>query len=366
MSERTKNIIVVVSFALFLFGFALWSAMKPAEELSEAERRKLAQMPGLRTETLLNGKFMSAFEEYTMDQFPLRDSFRTIKALGTYYLFGRKDMNGIYEEEGFLSKLEYPLHYDSLEYAVQRFGNIHEKYLEGTGSRVYFSVVPDKNYYLAKENGYPSIDYDELTTYFRQELAFADYIDITDCLGIEDYYRTDTHWRQEKIQPVAEKLAAGMGNPFCAEYQLKELKKPFYGVLYGQAALPLQAETIYYLENDILEGCRVLDYETNLQMGIYDMEKAMGKDPYEMYLSGPKSLLQITNPSATTGKRLIIFRDSFGSSLAPLLAEGYEEILLIDIRYLSSELLGRLVDFRDSDVLFLYSTLVLNNSVTLK
>ena len=96
------------------------------------------------------------------------------------------------------------------------------------------------------------------------------------------------------------------------------------------------------------------------------MEKAQGKDPYEMFLSGPKSLMTIENPGAAAGKRLIIFRDSFGSSVAPLLIEGYGEITLVDIRYLSSDMLGNFIDFDNSDVLFLYSTLVLNNSVTLK
>ena len=96
------------------------------------------------------------------------------------------------------------------------------------------------------------------------------------------------------------------------------------------------------------------------------MEKAYGKDPYEMFLSGSLSLITIENPNATTDKELVIFRDSFGSSIAPLLVEGYAKITLVDIRYITSDLVGRFIDFENQDVLFLYSTLVLNNSVTLK
>ena len=62
----------------------------------------------------------------------------------------------------------------------------------------------------------------------------------------------------------------------------------------------------------------------------------------------------------------MIFRDSFASSLAPLLAEGYSKITLVDIRYLSPVLLGRFVDFHGQDVLFIYSTLVINNSTIIK
>ena len=83
---------------------------------------------------------------------------------------------------------------------------------------------------------------------------------------------------------------------------------------------------------------------------------------YEVYLSGPKSLLTIENPQGQPGKELIIFRDSFGSAIAPLLVQGYQKITLVDIRYLSSAMLDRFLDFHGQDVLFLYSTLVLNNS----
>ena len=55
---------------------------------------------------------------------------------------------------------------------------------------------------------------------------------------------------------------------------------------------------------------------------IYNMEKKSGKDPYEIFLSGPRSLITIENPNCKSDNELVIFRDSFGSSIAPLLSEG--------------------------------------------
>jgi hypothetical protein len=46
--------------------------------------------------------------------------------------------------------------------------------------------------------------------------------------------------------------------------------------------------------------------------------------------------------------------------------ESYAKVTRVDIRYLQSERLGQFLQFDDQDVLFLYSTLVLNNSETLK
>ena len=62
----------------------------------------------------------------------------------------------------------------------------------------------------------------------------------------------------------------------------------------------------------------------------------------------------------------MIFRDSFASSLAPLLLDGYAKITLVDIRYLPSVRLGSFLTFIDQDVLFLYSVNVLNTSATIK
>lgn len=366
MTENAKNKIVVLSAAIFFLGFFAWCLLKPADAVSDSERRPLAAMPSFSVSSVMSGKFMQDFESYAMDQFPLRTGFRTLKSFASFYVFGQRDVGGIYIADGYASKLEYPMNKASLDNAAARFKHIYDKYLDGRDVNVYLSVIPDKNFFLAGQNGYPAMDYAEFAAYLKEKTDYMQYIDIFDCLELSDYYKTDTHWRQEMITDVAQRLAEGMGATLSGQYAVKLLDNPFYGVYYGQSALPLPAEQIYYLESDVFDFCQVYDYETNGEISIYDMEKATGKDPYEMFLAGPKSLLTVQNSGAATDRRLIIFRDSFGSSIAPLLFEGYAEVTLIDIRYLSSELLGKFVEFDNCDVLFLYSTLVLNNSETMK
>ena len=72
--------------------------------------------------------------------------------------------------------------------------------------------------------------------------------------------------------------------------------------------------------------------------------------------------------NATTEKELIVFRDSFGSSIAPLLAQGYSKVTLIDLRDLPRMTLRSLVEageinLENRDVLFLFSTTILNKSL---
>ena len=141
----------------------------------------------------------------------------------------------------------------------------------------------------------------------------------------------------------------------------------FYGVYYGQAALPHAPERLFYLDNAVIQDLKVYNAETSSDIPVYDLSAAAGRDPYEMFLGGARSIIRITNPNAAKERRLIVFRDSFGSSIAPLLAAGYSEITLVDIRYIAPSALGRLVDFaKADDALFLYSASVINNSETIK
>lgn len=282
------------------------------------------------------------------------------------YVPGERDENGVYLAEGYAARLEYPLNEKNITYAAKRFTYVYEEYLSGSCDNIYVSVIPDKNFFLAEKNGYPALDYAELTAQLTGQMDFAEYIDIFPLLELSDYYRTDTHWRQEKITDIAAHIAGAMGVSLSAEYTEKTLDAPFYGVHCRQADIDIEPDTLIYLENDTLSECRVYDGETDSYTDIYNMELAAGDDPYEIFLSGAKSLLTIENPAAPQEKELVIFRDSFASSLAPLLAEGYSKITLVDIRYLAPQLLGRFVDFHGQDILFIYSAPVLNNSTTIK
>ena len=378
MTNKVKNITVTCVMAVILFGLAFWTWFKPADDFSVSERRPLDKFPELSWYTIFHTErdktFMNTFESYTLDQFPLRDTFRTLKSIASFYVFRNRDNNNIYIEDGYAAQLEYPVKEDSLDYAAGKFKDA-KKYF-GANANFYFSIVPDKGYFLAEQNGYLSMDYDQFFSLMSDKMDFAEYIDITGELTLEDYYKTDTHWRQEKLLGVAKKIAETMGVTLVSEYTEKTLDVPFYGVYYGQSALPLPADDMKYLTNDILEGCTVYSYEDGKNIDVYDMEKAHGKDPYEMYLSGNLTAVKITNPNATTDKELVIFRDSFGASLSPLLVEGYSEIIILDMRYASIAMIN---SYRDNtgrpmaldlktadDVLFIYSSLVLNNSSTLK
>ena len=368
MNNNIKNIILTVFFAVVLLASSLLCWGKPETEFSESERRLLAPKPELSVETVFSGEFMKNFETYTVDQFPLRDKFRGVKALFATRIMGKKDNNKIFFTDGHLSKIEYPVNPEMTDYAVERFNFLYNTYLKDKNTKIYLSIVPDKNYYIAPQNGYIAIDYDKFIDGFKEKLPYMKYIDLRPYLTAEDYYRTDSHWKQENLTDVAEFLANEMGATAETEYTENVLDNPFKGVYLGQSALNLKPDTIKYLTNDVLENCTVTYYDTGIpkQGPLYNMDKAFGKDPYEMFLSGTTPLVTIENPTAESEKELVIFRDSYASSLAPLLAEGYKKITLVDIRYIQSSFLGSFIEFSNQDVLFLYSTTLLNNSMAMR
>lgn len=366
MCDKVKNIVVTSVFVTFLAFFAIMcvGGIFNPEETSTAERRPLAQFPeNITWEGIVDKTDIDEFESASVDQFPFREFFRRIKANFQYNVLGLKENNKLIIIDGQIIKVENTLYEDSLDSAGNKFNAIYNKFLKDKNTNVYFSIIPDKSYFAGEQLGYPSVDYDRLVEIMKENLSEMEYIDILDSLELSDYYKTDTHWSQDKILDVAEKLSNAMGMEFNpAGYYDKHEISDFYGVYHGQSAINPAPDKIVYLSNAILDSCTVFDYETSQTLPIYNLDKVNGDDAYEVFLSGSKVLLRIDNPNATTDKSLVIFRDSFGSSLAPLLAEGYKTVYIADIRYASPyQVCPMIGDFADMDVLFIYSASVINS-----
>jgi hypothetical protein len=283
-------------------------------------------------------------------------------------VLGLKENNGLALKDDYIVKIEQDFVDSNVEYSVGRLQHYYDKFIKNNGGKHYISIIPDKNYFLGKDSGYPAPDYAGLSDRVTAALPSMEYIDIYDKLDLDDYYRTDTHWSQDKIGAVAEKIATALGvaDRLSGSYKTNALEN-FYGVYAGQIALDVKPDTLYYLTNDVLDACTVYDYETGKKGKIYDLAKFESTDGYDVFLSGTRALLRIDNPNATTDEELVIFRDSFGSSLTPLLAEGYKSIYIVDIRYVAPSLLSRFkIPFETADVLFMYSTLILDSSFGFK
>ena len=367
MSERIKDVVVTVLFLVIIFGVFITSTIVKDKDVSTAERRKLNQFPNI-SESLMNGNLTDDMENYAMDQFLARDNMRSIKTFVKLNVLLQKENNGLFTIEDKIFKLEYPLNEESVTGISNKINNIYDTYLT-ENNNVYYTIVPDKNYFLEDNGEYLKLDYQKIEDLMGQTInANIEYIDIFDTLTLEAYYNTDTHWKQESIMNVADKISTQMSfkDRITTEFELKEYGE-FYGAYYGQLGKNITPDTINYLTNEVIDSAVTFNYETQKEAKVYNTQKAdTAMDKYDIYLSGATALIEIRNEKATTDKELIIFRDSFGSSIAPLFTEAYSKIYLVDTRYIAPTLISNYIEFNNQDVLFLYSTLIINNSGSLK
>ena len=264
----------------------------------------------------------------------------------------------------------------SIKNALSKFQRIYDKHLRDNNCNVYMVTVPDKAYFPWRDkDNIPSLDYDKLFALVKEGMPYAQHIDVTDELSLSDFYLTDTHWKQENIIPVAKKISEAMGNTYDSEFTKVKADVEFRGVNSGHSAMTSLYDDLYYLTNDTIENCKTVnlekkftfpkDYDESKET-VYNMEKLKSKDPYEMFLSGACAAITMENPKNPDGRELIMFRDSYGSSIAPLLLEDYSKVTLLDIRYMNPEFIGNFANFKNADVLFLYSTTLINYSAALR
>ena len=366
--SRKSNIATILVFIVTITVLGAAYFLIPDEELSFSERRKLQQLPEFSLEAFFSGEYANDAELYLADQFPWRDEFRTVKAISHFYIFHQLDCNGIYLTDGSVCKLEYPLKEDQVLFGAKKISGIYNQYLKGMN--VSYAVVPDKSYYAAQANGYPFMDYDRLLELLRENVPKEiDYIDLFPLLALDSYYSTDSHWIQTSLFPVAEAVTDSFGVSEQllpdSEYD-KNTLSPFYGVYYGQSALPVSPDELIYLTSNATEKATVTSAEYLGDKPVYTLDRFGGMDGYDVFMSGAQAILTVENPEAATDRELIIFRDSYASSLTPLLVGTYSKITLVDLRYIYSELLPQYVEFKNQDVLFMYSTTLLNSSMLLK
>lgn len=365
---KLRYYLTSAAFVLIIFLFALAQILLPDKDVSVSERRPLEQFPEITWQTVMDGSFGEDLEAYLLDQYPLRDKLRALKAFWQFDVYNQSDNNGIYTVGDHVLKLDSVLKEDEVSALISNTNRVYESYLQGMN--VSFALIPDKNYFAASENGYPALDYTQMEQLLQNGLnADIRYLGMTPFadLSLDDYYRTDLHWKQEALQPVVNALGHTLGfDAMDLSSCVQTQHSPFYGSYYGQSALNIAPDVLTTLSNPVIDQSIVTSPEYSGEKPVYDAADFEDMDGYNLFLGGPLGIVTVENPTGKTGKELIIFRDSFASSLAPLLLESYDKITLVDLRYLASINVERFVALENQDVLFLYSTTLANSGKLLK
>ena len=144
-----KKRLTVIFVSVMVIGISVLGFVTKDSEYSMTERRNLTSLKELKKD------FRRYFEDYAADQFPLRDTFRSIKAYISQYGLNMGDNNGFYKNGDYISKMDNKLNLKHLNNNYERFMKIVRMYQI---DKAYISIIPDKNYFM----NHPTYDYDEL------------------------------------------------------------------------------------------------------------------------------------------------------------------------------------------------------------
>lgn len=157
-------------------------------------------------------------------------------------------------------------------------------------------------------------------------------------LGEEIYARTDHHWLPLGGYYAAEAFAnaAGLDFPELSKYEKVE-RDGYVGSLYGYAKdehLKNDPEvfTLWIPPNN--DALKTTYYDKDFKNG-YESALILFPDASGYYCSflGSDDRIAKIETDVKNGRRLVIFKESYGNALVPFLASSFEEIYVCDIRY---------------------------------
>ncbi|MGL6106010.1 DHHW family protein [Romboutsia sp.] len=362
-----NNILKFLTMALF-FGFIfivpITTLSTPDKKINEIENKILTQLPRLSWDNITSKKFMTEFDKYTADQFPLRSEFLEIKNSYSYFL-GQREFRDIYinNDDRLMEKFTFnkSIIDKNISQVINLTKNLDSIYninstlmVIPTSIAFYGESIP---YWAINDDQKPVVDYISSET---KELDFLNFYSPYDVLKENKdkyiYFNTDHHWTQLGAKLAYEDMfnTTVEGNP-------TKVSDDFYGTYYSKALLPnLKSDTIVAYE-DYNNFKIEMDFDKNYDT-LYDKDKLQGKNKYQYFLHGDPAFAVIEgNPSAKD--EVIIFKDSYAHSFIPFLTKDFKKIHVVDPRYYNIDLKDYLSKNKDiAQAIFMSNIQTINTS----
>ena len=285
------------------------------KEPESTENKTLAQMPKLVEEKTINYKYLSDLEAYLSDHFAYRQELVTADAVLMSRVFHQSSENlAIVGTDGWLYLRTTLDDYQGTNRMSDRgirnvatVVSLMQEYVEGMGKTFVFTSAPNKNTLYPAYMPYYYTQTDKTTNLQRvsmvmQELG-CNYVDLYALFEAQTgvlYHKGDSHWDNRGAALVQDALLeqAGVEHTDLTQVEPQE-RDDFQGdidkILYPLARHP---------------------------------EKEYDYSPYFTYsYDGTDDVtanVVTTTGTKGDGSRLLCFRDSFGNSLLPFLAQEFD------------------------------------------
>lgn len=315
-----RKLLILFSGAVVLLCMLPTVSLLLGYEGQNYENRPLARMPKLMDGKGLNLSFPDGFDNWFQDHFGLREEMVTAfhsaaeaafkDSLNEDVIIGKEDM--LFFGETLPDYLGTDTLSDHDIARAARIIRIQQEYVEAKGMTFAFTLAPNKN------TVYPEYMPDRLAPTGlpsnRERLAQAlekqgvNYIDLAAVLtAAKDegllYHYHDTHWNETGALVG---YRAIMENIWQDGYQTYEDVRPVIKTGY--------AGDLHYFLFPAEEG--------NMPYPYYGISYEYQTDP-----SAPGNTAAIGTTSAANDRRLLLYRDSFGDGILPMLSANHGRVL---------------------------------------
>ena len=309
-------------FVCYLVFFVSLNTLGEKKTFSETENRVLQTKPTFSIEKLFEGRFTGKYEDYKVDQFFDRDFWIDVK-IKTDKLLLKKESNNVYlgKDDYLLEKFDKPVeenvskNLDAIDSFANKYKNVKQYMLiSPTAINILSNKLPmdapvvDQQQYL-----------DDYAKRLNSNISFVDtYTTLLEHKKEDLFYRTDHHWTTLGAFYSYQRLGDFMNfTPKDSDdYDIELVSNSFNGALASKSG--------------------------------YDTKQ---KDKVRVYIPKDEKI----DTSSTSGKTLLIFKDSYANSFVPFLTSHFSKIILVDPRYYYEDIDELMKNENVDEVLYLYN-----------
>lgn len=353
--------ITIAVFCFLFFGLFIINIILPDKEFSQTENRYLKQPPEFSLKTLLSGDFTKSYENYLTDQFSFRNIWIELKTASEITL-GKNENNNVYIcKDGYLiERFEKPS-YDRVDKNIASINTFSEK----LNIPVYFMLVP--NAVKINEDKLPRFaqNYDQLKLIKYAEETLSDkaqFVQIYDELESHNneyiFYKNDHHWTTLGAYYGYCSLADNMkiNKLQINDFNVETVSDQFLGTMYSKSGVSWAKPDlidIYKPKENFLYETEITDNNTTFR-GLYDWSYLDKKDKYSLFIGGNNSLVKIKT-NIENNKRILIIKDSYAHNLIPFIANHFNEVHIMDLRYYNDNIIKYVADNNIDSVVIIYN-----------
>ncbi len=349
-------------FVLFLclgLTLSLYSLFRPARSFSERENRMLKTLPGFSLQALIDGSFADGVEDAFSDQFVGRDLWTSLNLM-IKRITGQQENGGVYlGKNGQMYLIPEPADEAGMKRNLDAVNAFAEQFPE---VRSCFCVVPNA-VCVQPQNlpaGAPVPDQRALIDGIGGRLSDRiTFVDVCDCLAQHSeeylYYRTDHHWTSLGARTAFAKISEAMGIEGEMQYKTQTVPDAFYGTLSSKSGSrgAKDAVELYLPETDVIYYVSYNDGSEKAS-SMYVPDAMSSGDQYAVFFGGNHPRVDLVT-TADTGRKLLVFKDSYFNCLAQFLWPHFDSIIVIDPRYYYESAADIIRQEGITDVLYLYN-----------